>query len=289
MTAGFAETPQERTPTVTTGLGAAQAAVSFENVSVTLGGVSVLEGVSAVAPRGSSTALIGPNGAGKTTLLMALLGQIRYEGTIRVTTLRADGAARVGYVPQHFDFDRGMPLTVLEFMVMGKQRTPLWFGVRKRRRAEALEALKAVRVEHVARRRLGALSGGEIQRVLVALALQQDPDLLILDEPAAGVDIVGEHLLCELLESLHAERDFTQILVSHDLTVVTAHATHVICINHRLIEQGAPAEVLRPDVLEAAFGIHLGLPDRSRLHEAVSGYPAAAGAARPRGEERRHD
>lgn len=230
-------------------------AVVFEHLSVEMEGVSILEDVCAVVPRGGCTAVVGPNGAGKTTLLSALLGEVPYRGRIQVD----GGRARIGYVPQRLMFDREMPLTVIEFLVMGTQRLPLWFGVRRRRRSQALELLGAVKAAHLAERRLGALSGGELQRVLLALALQQDPDLLLLDEPAAGVDLQGGQVFCEVLENLRRERGFTQLMVSHDLGTVTHHATHVIGLNRRVVAQGPPREVLTSQNLLAVFGPHMGL------------------------------
>ena len=235
-------------------------AVEFDNVSVTLGGVRILEDVSAAVPKGSATAIIGPNGAGKTTLLLALLGQVEHAGIIHVGNSHPTGA-RIGYVPQRLGFDRGMPLTVMDMMAMNEQRRPLWFGTSSRVRKGALELLERVHAKHLARRRLGALSGGELQRVLLALAIQQRPDVLIMDEPSAGVDIGGENLLCELLDSLRSERGFTQIMVTHDLSMVTAHADYVICLNRRVLGQGPTSTTLTSDVLAATFGLHLGLAD----------------------------
>jgi len=242
-----------------------EAAVLFQNVSVEIGGVGILENICACAPLGGSTAIVGPNGAGKTTLLLTLLGQLPYTGTIRIAP-NADGRApRIGYVPQRLSFDRGMPLTVLEFMAMGLQRMPLWFGFGSAHRGRARELLAAVKADALEGRRLGALSGGEMQRVLLALALQQDPELLVLDEPAAGVDFQGGNVFCELLEGLRKERGFTQLMVSHDLATVTHHATHVICLNRRLAAEGPPKEVLTPETLTAIFGIHMGLVDRRAM------------------------
>ncbi len=236
----------------------AGAAVTFEEVTVVLGGVSILEAVNARVPAGSCTAIVGPNGAGKTTLLLTLLGEVPHSGRIRLQT--ADGSApRIGYVPQKLNFDAGLPLTVLEFMALGAQRRPLWLGIGRKVRARALEHLQAVRAAELAQRRLGALSGGELQRVLLALALQQRPQLLILDEPAAGVDVRGGHLFCELLDGLRREKGFTQLMVSHDLSTVTHHANHVICLNHRVAAEGAPQAVLTPENLSAVFGLHMGL------------------------------
>jgi zinc transport system ATP-binding protein len=242
-----------------------QAAVLFENVSVEIGGVSILDNICACAPMGGSTAIVGPNGAGKTTLLLTLLGQMSHKGHIRIAPTKDGRAPRIGYVPQRLSFDRGMPVTVLEFMVMGLQRMPLWFGLGNAPRTRARGLLAAVQAGALENRRLGALSGGEMQRVLLALALQQDPDLLVLDEPAAGVDYQGGNVFCELLESLRQERRFTQVMVSHDLATVTHHATHVICLNRRLAAEGPPREVLTPETLMAIFGIHMGMVNERAL------------------------
>lgn len=237
----------------------ADAAVVFEDISVSLGGVDILEQVSAAVPRGGCTAVVGPNGAGKTTLLMTLLGEVPYQGHIHRTCRVDGGCSRIGYVPQRLMFDRDMPLSVLEFLSMGVQRLPLWFGIGHRRRSQVLRLLEAVKAAHLAGRPLGALSGGELQRVLLALALQQEPDLLVLDEPAAGVDLQGGQIFCEVLESLRRERGFTQLMVSHDLGTVTHHATHVIGLNRRVVAQGPPREVLTNQNLLALFGPHMGL------------------------------
>ncbi len=229
--------------------------IEFKNLSVNLGGVSILESVTANLPMGSSTAIVGPNGAGKTTLLLALLGEIPYSGEIKYS-----GAAkpRIGYVPQKLFFDREIPLTVLEFLALGLQRRPLWLGVASRVVRVASELLGLVNATDLISRRLGALSGGELQRVLLAKALARDPELLILDEPAAGVDLHGEMIFCELLERLRNERKYTQLMVSHDLATVSHHADHVICLNGEVITEGEPATVLTPENLAKLFGIHMG-------------------------------
>jgi zinc transport system ATP-binding protein len=238
-----------------------QAAIVFDKVSVTMGGVRILESVNAMVPRGSTTAIIGPNGAGKTTLLLALLGQVPHEGTIRLSDGGSGQRPRIGYVPQRLDFDRGTPVTVMESMVMGLQRMPLWFGTARSFREKSHAVLAEVRVDHLAGRQLGVLSGGELQRVLLALAIEQDPDILILDEPASGVDVAGEDILCELLESLHRRYGFTQVMVNHDMSNVLAHASHVICLNRRVIAWGPVTTTLTDEILAKTFGIHLGLVD----------------------------
>lgn len=240
-------------------------ALEFDQVTVNLGGNTILDSVTAKVPHGSCTAIVGPNGAGKTTLLLALLGQIPHKGTIDQPCKQAGCAAKIGYVPQRLSFDRGMPITVLEFMTMGKQRMPFWFGVKKKFREEALELLAAVKADNLKNNQLGSLSGGEMQRILLALALGQMPDLLVLDEPAAGVDFQGEYIFCELLETLRKKMGFTQLMVSHDLPTVTHHANHVICLNRKVAAEGPPHDVLTNETLTAIFGMHMGLVDSRAL------------------------
>jgi ABC-type Mn/Zn transport systems, ATPase component len=238
-------------------------AVCFDEVSVECGGISILDRVSATVPKGSCTAIIGPNGAGKTTLLLALLGEIGYRG--RIVLGSAGHSPCIGYMPQRLVFDRGMPLTVSEFLIMGVQKKPLWLGLDADLCRRARESLALVRADYLAGRAIGALSGGELQRVLLALALQQEPDLLILDEPSAGVDFREEMIFCELLDDLRRQRGFTQLMVSHDLATVTHHATHVICLNRRVAAEGPPRQTLTAENLTAIFGMHMGLVNSSSM------------------------
>lgn len=240
-------------------------AIVMECVSVRLGGSLVLENASAHVPRGESTAIIGPNGAGKTSLALAILGQEPYSGTIHFPPHRTRNSVRFGFVPQKLQFDRAMPMTVLDFLTAGLQRRPLFFGYSPRRRAQALAMLEEVECVELADRSFGALSGGEIQRVLLASALLRDPEILILDEPTSGVDFKGGRLCCELLHRIRAKRHFSQVMISHDLATVAAHATHVICLNNTVIAEGAPKAILTHDVLTKTFGLHLGVPDLHAL------------------------
>ena len=233
-------------------------AVAFNNVSVTIGESSILEDITAFVPTGSCTAIVGPNGAGKTTLLLAMLDHIPYKGKIEICG-NGKRNPKIGYVPQNFSFDRDLPVTVLEFMAMVIQKIPLWLGIGKKHRIRAMELLSCVRSESLAKKKLGVLSGGEIQRVLLAMALQQQPEIIILDEPTSGVDPGGGILFCELLEELRLQHGFTQLMVNHDLVTVTHHADHVICLNRRVVAQGPPRDVLVPETLSAIFGLHMGL------------------------------
>lgn len=254
--------------------GSAPAALRFEDVTVARGGIHILDAVSATVPLGSCTAIIGPNGAGKTTLLLALLGELSFQGRISFPGYGGK-RPRIGYVPQRLSFDRGLPLSVSEFLALGFQTRPLWFGVSPGRRHKAAQALAQVQAGHLLKRRLGALSGGELQRVLLALALQQEPELLVLDEPAAGVDFQGEYVFCELLDNLRLKQGFTQLMVSHDLPTVTHHATHVICLNHKVAAEGPPRQVLTPANLSAIFGLHMGLVNLQSMPMAQAGCTAS--------------
>ena len=228
--------------------------VLIEDLSVRLGRRDILLGLEARVPAGGQTVIIGPNGGGKTTLIRALLGEIPLQsGRFHFSP----AAPRLGYVPQRFNFDRHLPLTVAEFLALGLTERPLWLGRSRRIKDLALARLDEVKAGALADRRLGDLSGGELQRVLLASALSLAPELLILDEPATGVDVYGEQLLCELLDSFKGR--FTILMVSHDLPTARAHADWVICLNRRVTAQGPPEAIFNSEALPATFGLHGGL------------------------------
>jgi zinc transport system ATP-binding protein len=229
-----------------------------ENVTVRAGEATLVEDVSFDLPRGEFCALIGPNGAGKTTLLRAILGELRHEGRITVGT-------RLGYVPQRLELDRALPMRVLEFLALGLQRRPLLFGVSARSRERATSLLERVGAAPLAERPLGGLSGGELQRVLLAAALQDDPGLLLLDEPAAGVDVRGESRLHDLLQE-EVRRGATVVLVSHDLSVVADLTDHVLCLNRRLLCEGNARDLLTAETIARVFGANAAVYDHHRPH-----------------------
>jgi zinc transport system ATP-binding protein len=184
--------------------------------------------------------LIGPNGSGKTTLVRALLGLERLEGgAIR----RADGV-RIGYVPQRFDIDRALPMTVERFLELGN-------GARKGHIGDVLGEVGAA---HVRSQQISELSGGELQRVVLARALLGDPSLLVLDEPVRGVDYVGEAELYTLIGRLRDVRGLGVLLVSHDLHVVMAASDRVICLNRHVCCSGVPETVAQHPEYVRLFG-----------------------------------
>jgi zinc transport system ATP-binding protein len=230
--------------------------LEIRNLFVRAAGREILSGIDADIRCGEVTALIGPNGAGKTTLLHAILGLVAYTGEIRFCRAEehGKGAPRIGYVPQRFDLDRNAPMTVLDFFALSSQRYPVFLGRSRKSRTDAEAALAKNGAAHLIHRPLGKLSGGELQRVLLALALRGSPDILLLDEPVSGADVAGEELFCDFLDQIHRESRFSLLLVSHDLSVVTRHADRVICLNRSIVCQGATTQVLTPETLSAMYG-----------------------------------
>ena len=229
-------------------------------LGVTLNRIKVLEGVSFEVRCGEVTAIIGPNGAGKSTLLKAILGLVPYAGHVHFchNTSHGGGAPRIGYMPQKLDFDRSMPLTVLEFFAMASGSRPAFLGVTKAARERAEKSLAAVEAEHLINRQLGGLSGGELQRALFALATDPLPHILIMDEPIAGIDVTGEALLHEMISKMRGNMELSVIVVSHDLSMVTKLTDHVICLNRKVICQGSAENILTADTIRETFGSHVG-------------------------------
>lgn len=229
----------------------------FVNLTVTRNDRIILENITAEAPCGSATVIIGPNGAGKTTLLRCLLGETHYSGHIGFFLAAGDLCSKptLGYVPQQLMADAHSPLKVYEFMALGHEKRPIWLGCSRKTRQKCRTYLELVGAEKLEDRRLGALSGGEMRRVLLASALSRQPRLLILDEAEAGVDYRGERLFWELLDKMRAEFGFTLLMVSHNLTLAAHYATHVICIRQSLLAQGAPRQTLSAELLYRLFGV----------------------------------
>ena len=246
-------------------------ALKIENLSVKINDLTILDNISCSFPRGLCTAIVGPNGAGKSTLVKAILNLVKYSGSVKFGTpsgTYTPTAPRWGYVPQKLQFDRAMPVTVMEFLAAQNTNFPVFLGVKSSLKKKIMEMLDSLEAAYLADRQLGQLSGGELQRVLLAGALLRSPEIVLLDEPAAGVDFQGEKLCCELLDKFRKKHDFTQILISHDLATVAAHAAHVICLKNRVIASGHPAKVLTEKNLRAAFGLHtskVDLPDHSEV------------------------
>ncbi len=214
--------------------------LSARDVHFARAGRTILEGVDLDLAPGEIVTLIGPNGAGKTTLVRILLGLERADhGTIT----RSDGLT-VGYAPQRFDRDPAIPMTVARFLALGSQHTP----------AQAEAALSEVGATRVIGQQLSQLSGGELQRVVLARALLRQPKLLVLDEPVRGVDYAGEAELYDLIGRIRDARGVGILLVSHDLHVVMAQSDRVICVNRHICCSGQPEAVAQHPEYVRLFG-----------------------------------
>ena len=231
--------------------------IELENVGVTAGNETLLSQVNFHIHCGELTALIGPNGAGKTTLIRALLGQTPYTGKIRHVDARGHDfpAPRIGYVPQQLPFDREMPLTVLDLMAGCLQKRPVWTGIGKKTRAQVEQALSETQAESLIDKRLGALSGGELQRVLLSMAITPLPDLLVLDEPVSGMDQNGLSLFLQTVSSLLKTHHLGILMVSHDWDLVRRFADHAILLNQNVLAAGTPKEVFASEAFEKTFNM----------------------------------
>ncbi|WP_296304565.1 metal ABC transporter ATP-binding protein [uncultured Desulfovibrio sp.] len=232
-------------------------AVRLRGLTVRRNGLTILQDVTADIPRGGSTVIVGPNGAGKSTLLLCIIGNIPFEGQIDFPAF--GDPPRMAYVPQHVQLDAGLPLTVLEFLTLTGRRRPLWLGMTGAAREHARRHLDMVQAVHLAHRRMGDLSGGEQRRVLLAGALARRPRLLLLDEPAAGVDASGERLFWKVLTAARQEQGFTLIMVSHNLSLTAHYASQVLCLKGSLLRAGAPHAALTAPTLRALFGVPIHL------------------------------
>jgi zinc transport system ATP-binding protein len=200
--------------------------------------------------------LVGPNGAGKSTLFNCVLGLVEFTGSIRFHWRRS---GRIGYVPQSFTVDRTLPLTVGEFLALPRQRRPVCFGVARHTRARLEELLARVGLVGFLGRPLGGLSGGELQRVLLANALDPVPELLLLDEPAGGLDESASRQFEEVLLEQRRVEGTSTLMVSHDLDHVRRIADHVTLLDREVRRSGPPAHVLAGD-LAASLAVQHPLP-----------------------------
>jgi zinc transport system ATP-binding protein len=235
--------------------------VAIRNLSVELGGHLILNGVTADIARGQITGLIGLNGSGKTTLLRAVVGEYPYRGEI-VFRCGHDHSRpnpeHVGYVPQRLTLDARHPLTVRDLFALALSSRPLFLGIPQWVSKRAIELLNQVGMAEIIDNPVDGLSGGQLQRVLLALALEPSPELLLLDEPAAGIDFKDQKKFYDLITRFNREMGLTVVLVSHDLSMIRAHADHVLCLKEGTINcQGPSEEILTPMNLSLVFGAEM--------------------------------
>lgn len=232
----------------------------IEDFSVKIGNLTIFDHVNLHLHCGQLTALIGPNGAGKSTLLKAILGEVAHKGNLQYAAAdgRRKGQPIIGYVPQYLRFDVSAPISVMDIFLACLTEKPVWLTSGRKLRPRILKNLARVHAEHLIDRRLGALSGGELQRVLLALALDPLPDLLLLDEPVSGVDQNGLELFYEILAELREQEDMSILLISHDLNMVARHADQVVLLNKSVVTSGTPEEVFADARTKQIFGLLTG-------------------------------
>lgn len=221
--------------------------LEVENLSVRFGSNAVLEGLSFAVPEGSALAVIGPNGAGKTVLFKALVGTVPFEGTVRWAT-----GTRIGYVPQKLDVERDLPVTARDLVTA--KATVTGADMEETGRALALARFD----DALSREPIGALSGGQLQRLLVGVALVGRPNVLMLDEATAGIDEPGQEHLNQTLDRLRLELGLTVLLISHDLSVVYRFATNVLCLGRGHPCFGPPRTTMTPALLDRLYGEPVG-------------------------------
>ena len=237
---------------------AVQEVIKTDQLTVNLGGKTVLEDITFSAATGELTGVIGPNGAGKTTLLRALLGLVPVQkGTLTVLDKRGNHLKEVrpmiGYMPQRQSFERRFPLSAADVVATGLLSPRTTFRRIPEKNKQVSQALGAVGMESYYNSPFQGLSGGEQQRVLLARALAKRPGLLLLDEPNSGLDFPAQQSFVELLRELKEKDNLTIILVSHDLVSIAPAADKLLCINRTMHIHGHPAEVLRSPHLDEAY------------------------------------
>lgn len=227
----------------------------LQNVSVQIGKDAILKDVTLHVHCGELVALIGPNGAGKSTILKAILGQREYSGMISfsVPGRRHRRPPRIGYVPQSPTFDPGDPVSVADLFACCQSKRPAFLGIGKAEREKILSCLDRVHATDLIDKRVGTLSGGELQRVLLALALEPLPNILILDEPLSGVDVEGLETLMDMLDEIRKTYDLSILMTTHDFAMLPRYADQVVLIDHAVLCQGTPSSVLDSDAFRKVF------------------------------------
>ena len=216
----------------------------------------LFEDVSFSLNEGESISIVGPNGCGKSTLLKAILGEVEHTGNISFVDMKDNIAKRIkiGYVPQTINIEKHMPTTVYDLFASCICHIPVFLKKDKKIYSEIKEQLKIFGAEKLIDKSIGDLSGGELQRVLLAIATKPTPNLLILDEPVSGIDKNGTRDFYQLVNELKTKYDMSILLVSHDLDLVKKYADRVILLDKQVVKEGTPEEVFESLEFKSYFG-----------------------------------
>ena len=226
----------------------------IQDLSVQIGSDMILKDINMHVHCGEMVALIGPNGAGKSTLLKAVLGQQEHSGVISFSVPgQRNRKAAIGYVPQSPAFDPGDPVTVADLFSCCMSKRPAFLGLSKAMRKKITGFLERVHAEDLIDKRVGTLSGGELQRVLLALALEPMPNVLILDEPLSGVDVEGIDSLMDMLDEIRESYDLSILMTTHDFGILPKYANQVILIDQSILCSGTPEDVLTSESFQQVF------------------------------------
>lgn len=221
--------------------------IRVDDVKISYGQDLILDKMSFNIEDGTIAAIIGPNGSGKTSLLKAMLGLIPHEGIVLFDNKKVSNALiDIGYVPQRFTFDKTFPITVHEFLH--------FYTLDGHRCIKEKKVLSLTGIGHLKNELLGNLSGGQLQRVLIAASLITNPRYLFLDEPLAGIDIEGARDFYDLIKELNEKRGVTIVMISHELNMVYNYVSQVICLNRSLVCNGTPEQALTKETLEKLYG-----------------------------------
>lgn len=230
--------------------------IKVNHLSVTIGTQEILKDINLHIHCGTLNAVIGPNGAGKSTLIHAILNDVPHSGSIEFKD-RENGRIqrlKIGYVPQSLNIEKHTPVSVYDMIACYQSRVPVFLRKSKRVRENILEHLKSFEAESLIDKQVCNLSGGELQRVLLSMAIMDEPNLLLLDEPVSGIDQNGMALFYRTIHDLKENYDLAVILVSHDLTYVAKYADRVILLDQKILKQGSVKEVYGSDEFRAVFG-----------------------------------
>ena len=228
----------------------------INNISVNIGGQEILKNVSIHVHCGQLTVIIGRNGAGKSTLLKAILGEVEHTGNIVFTDMKDNKTKKIkiGFVPQKINVERHMPTTVYDLFASCISDIPVFLKKDKKLYKEIKEQLGLFGAEELIDKSIGELSGGELQRVLLAMATKPIPNLLILDEPVSGIDENGTREFYKILQDLKSKYDMSIILVSHDFELTKQYADKVILLDKEVIKEGTPEQVFNSLEFKCRFG-----------------------------------
>ncbi len=231
--------------------------IVVENLNVTRNKEVILKDISFNMHCGELTALIGVNGAGKTTLLRSILGEIEHNGNVFFESHDGERISKItiGYVPQHLNFDTSSPISVYDFLLAARTLKPVSFWRFKKDNYHIEESLATAGASELINRTLGNLSGGELQRVMLAQALYPIPELLILDEPLSGVDCVGSEQFYDSIKRLRSDYHIAIAMVSHDLELVSQYADNVLLINKQVLCSGSADEVFNSNEYKREFQV----------------------------------